>query len=639
MIVIRLVAGGQHLSLQEEAQNNTECHQGSSSTSALRHSQIRFVSTLAPKPNSSEQQAKSTSGILHDDGNAPTRNHQTVLGQSMSTMELGEIAAPIDSDTTRGILLTQECAQTPKRSRSDSPFCPNGFFVDTMGSTTQIKTGFPQPVIKCAASIGSESDEEIILFKGRDRSPGQEHSPFVATDHLHQRQPSPRLSQTVTKTKRSQHSTFSALRSTRVIYDDVPDAESSNQQEVKSTIDFSDRSLKGSLLKPKRRRRQRTTCKLQTTNEEDIMADYIFNSHYNTELADSTSNQNIFDPAIGDSNTDAWQDVDDTDQTKRGDSSDYNKSGGDSEDLGDLDKLSTSDEILDTVDHVLSKRQRPGGTQYLVIWEGHTIDDARWIPIDCLQMPGAMRKVRRYESKQISLKLHDRHVEELPEGAKMGVRLMDLEDKLDEHLDEELFDERQEMEMADGRIARLFAKQEELGLGSDELIIFDGAGNSTDENQDSDIEILMQSTASHVPVYNKQIAIAQDALGCADATEAGLDEYSCDDIEIVHQSRRSSRKTSNGPRCRMSFDPSDEDLEFSMKAAWDNDRNKKKLRKQQREVLRAQGLLVKNKKKLELKAKYKQGMTMDDVQFEIRKFLDSTYERFDWSLNSLGLAG
>lgn len=58
-----------------------------------------------------------------------------------------------------------------------------------------------------------------------------------------------------------------------------------------------------------------------------------------------------------------------------------------------------------------------------------------------------------------------------------------------------------------------------------------------------------------------------------------------------------------------------------MQAAWDNDRIKKKERKQEREALRAQGLLGRKNGRADLKQKYKEGMGIHAVRDEIKLFL------------------
>jgi hypothetical protein len=58
-----------------------------------------------------------------------------------------------------------------------------------------------------------------------------------------------------------------------------------------------------------------------------------------------------------------------------------------------------------------------------------------------------------------------------------------------------------------------------------------------------------------------------------------------------------------------------------MQKTYENDRVKKKERKQEREELRAQGLLGSKNGKPDLKKKYQEGMSIREIKEEIRAFL------------------
>ncbi|KAI0587990.1 R3H multi-domain protein [Pyrenophora tritici-repentis] len=53
--------------------------------------------------------------------------------------------------------------------------------------------------------------------------------------------------------------------------------------------------------------------------------------------------------------------------------------------LQDFDNLSTSSDLEDTVVRILSKRIRKSGLQYLCVYEGSVIDEARWLPATFLR--------------------------------------------------------------------------------------------------------------------------------------------------------------------------------------------------------------------------------------------------------------
>lgn len=88
--------------------------------------------------------------------------------------------------------------------------------------------------------------------------------------------------------------------------------------------------------------------------------------------------------------------------------------------------------------------------------------------------------------------------------------------------------------------------------------------------------------------------------------------------------RPSLQKKPKGRKGKLVIDNSDSELEASMQKAWDNDRVKKKERKQEREELRAQGLLGSKNGKVDMKAKYKEGMAIHEVKEAMKAFLMGT---------------
>ncbi len=68
------------------------------------------------------------------------------------------------------------------------------------------------------------------------------------------------------------------------------------------------------------------------------------------------------------------------------------------------------------------------------------------------------------------------------------------------------------------------------------------------------------------------------------------------------------------------------DFESSMQSAWQQDRAKKKQRKQAREDLRQLGLLD-HKGRANLKSRYVEGLSIGDIEEEVKIFLQSSRER------------
>ncbi|KAL4869629.1 hypothetical protein BDV12DRAFT_73556 [Aspergillus spectabilis] len=103
----------------------------------------------------------------------------------------------------------------------------------------------------------------------------------------------------------------------------------------------------------------------------------------------------------------------------------------------------------------------------------------------------------------------------------------------------------------------------------------------------------------------------------ADALE--LDPYY--GFDVMDFSRPSLRKKEKKEREHLAFDALDSDLETELIDAWSNDRLKKKSKKKEREELRAQGLLGRRKNDPDLKTKYADGISIEELKSEIRLFL------------------
>ena len=98
-------------------------------------------------------------------------------------------------------------------------------------------------------------------------------------------------------------------------------------------------------------------------------------------------------------------------------------------------------------------------------------------------------------------------------------------------------------------------------------------------------------------------------------------------FDIMDFDRPSLRPKKKGRKFEdaMPFEFGDPELETTMRSTWENDREKKRLKKAERAELRAQGLLGRGKKgKADLKEKYAEGMMFRQLRDEIKGFLMST---------------
>lgn len=308
-----------------------------------------------------------------------------------------------------------------------------------------------------------------------------------------------------------------------------------------------------------------------------------------------------------------------------------------SSDIRDFDELSTSNEVLDVVPHVIAKRQRPSGLQYLVVWDGYTIDDARWIHHTSLTMDGAAAMIEVFEEAEMKAAAltpaSDDSVDEEDDE--------DLEDtdEDDDDEDEDFDDDRDLIErraarLSDEKLARLLAKQEDLGLGSEELVLFDEMFADEGEGDgDSDIELRMALAASRKKRKPRSKRSNLFADFDDDDDEMIGDDYG--DFDIMDRDRPSIGRGSKMKSDPLTWGLSDSDQAEELRNVWVADRRKKKEKKQEREELRAQGLLgKKNKFKPDLNARYNEGMDIDQLSRELQEFLFSTNERLVFPLAS-----
>jgi len=117
----------------------------------------------------------------------------------------------------------------------------------------------------------------------------------------------------------------------------------------------------------------------------------------------------------------------------------------------------------------------------------------------------------------------------------------------------------------------------------------------------------------------------QEFLAASAPTDT-LERGSYSRFGITDFSQPSSTKKSKGKSFTANLELSDSELELDLERVWGNDRLKKKIKKQQREELRSNGLLGQVTEKVDLNAKYSRDMTVNDLKAEMMAFLVSPYE-------------
>lgn len=162
-------------------------------------------------------------------------------------------------------------------------------------------------------------------------------------------------------------------------------------------------------------------------------------------------------------------------------------------------------------------------------------------------------------------------------------------------------------------LARLLAKQEELGIVGDELILLDT--NSATARHGRLNKRPKRSKGS--PPWSHTALAKYDftkgyraSSGSYPSAEAVADAF--EQLEVTGWT---------GGRGGLELEISDSELENTLKASWQKDRQRKKDRKRAREELRAQGLLGKNANPSDPRIKYPNGMSLDDMKAEFQSFL------------------
>jgi hypothetical protein len=564
--------------LQEEARNTERHHSFWDSDQRLRHTKVNFVSAGPLDPTKAEDPEAALADMTLD---SP--------GQEDETIEVYEEEA-------------EDLQAEEEPSGPPSPKEEQAFVVDTQGSEP-VTTGLAPPQLRTVSPTPSNSSEEVILFAGRDqqgralsRAPQPSRKPAdpidakirIVEDKIHYQEEL--LEKVLQQTDGAASSSKSAKDSTESL-----------------SADFTAVSPKPASRKRRGRRSQRNG---QNEEEEALIADYIANIDAEEGLYSFHNRREL-----GGTDDDVWQDETEASsgEAVRGTKKPFHSSWEPS-DICDFDDLSTSDGVMGDVQAILSKRERVAGIQYLVVWEGQTVDEARWVPVTTLTSVNALTLIEAFEAEE---KLVAEFINDEEDTSDTDDMEIDKDEDEDED-DEAGLVQRKIERMSDEKIARLLAKQEELGMGSAELMLFDDEADDGDE----DVALPKNSFSPIMLTSKKKLSKGRGAKrprGEFPAATALADAY--DGFDVMDFDRPSLKKKPKGRKGKMAFDLSDSDLEASMQMAWENDRAKKKERKQDREELRAQGLLGRKNGKPDLKQKYKEGMGIHAVKEEIKNFL------------------
>ena len=612
------------MSLQQVALN-TESRHTWNSDSKLRHTQVHFVSAgeiqlSKPKESADSKSSSNSSEEVHH-----IQNVLHIPEQSLAKLSIEPRIEPFSNarlnipTTLKSGDLIYEGAEAQKIAAS---LClENDFVPDLRCCAEPINSEQPHlHKIRPSSPVSSDSSEEIILFcgRGQNQSTSSPHSLTTLEQQktLHEIQ-STSKPQSLTKSAVSTDTTFSQyfVDSPRQPLElntnslcDEPLAHHSNISTSKYKL-----GLEHIEHYKKRHRRSRNT--------DIIMADYIANAKALVEVNDYCFGRSVNHRLLGNSDGDLF-----LGETASSDG-DGPEGSLKEETVGNcnatiLHVSSTSNEIGGPFFYVLSRRRRPSGFQYLVVREGDTPDDAIWISSSALNMPDAIRKIRTFdEIKEIEKRYQDEEYKSDETFISSNQLVFDLREDQDHTLLEEGFLQSEGEGETDKQIARLLSKQGVIGLGLGELILHDDDGHV---NLIDGKNKLIQPPM--VGRQNVRIRTARRGSDRGDILNTAIGMDPCAGFDIMDYNRASLKSNSKDRKHINDFEALDSELKETMELAWEQDRKIKRSRKLQREELRSQGLLGR-KNKLDIKAKYPEGMTTAEVKSEIKDFLTSTSER------------
>lgn len=566
-------------SLRDEARN-TERHHTWNSDRKLRHTQVNFVSAGSAEPEASKTLQESTLQMTNK-----AVSHTSPPQQSLTSVEISERdvmppgVPPPDQRLGATTSSVGPVQRIPERDQYRRPSVDNMFFLDDVGSPVGIRKDIaPAKVRRPISPSPSVSSEEIIVFEGRKSGPQKSLARPVdiggnLSISINGAYISPRTDGKINpasiSTVHSSHAGTAALGlSQQPIHSNPKDLDSGQP-----TLDFKgmvrDMSSKSISLSHRGKRTQHGSKQnpFQTAKEDEVLADYIEHIEHHEVL-------------------------------------DLNAA------LGSL--AGDEDLLVESSTAIKSHKNRSGDAKECKTRFSYAGRPNRDLNAACAD-----------DKDFVLCASTDEESTESIEDSQLAA---DLQDYMEDMEDERDLLERKQARMTDEHIARLLAKQEELGLSSNELLLFDGDEDQSSE-EDGD-EVLFQSAATKRRRNGKrrQQHQSSDAFSSAMALADMFDQDLYGDSDVMDHNRPSLKSTPRSRRNAPAFDISDAELEASLQLSWEKDRSKKNIKKKEREELRAQGL-VGNDGQADLKVKYREGISFGEIRHELIEFMISARQR------------
>jgi hypothetical protein len=302
--------------------------------------------------------------------------------------------------------------------------------------------------------------------------------------------------------------------------------------------------------------------------------------------------------------------------------------GWDSADLDAFDDISTTEDETDDVDveRILRHRERATGKQYLVTTPGTSVDEARWVPVAKLKQAHVRELIQVYDisvDERLAVSDDDDSSEEDEDEE-------DLIDDIGSEQDENNRIMYRTARMTDEQIARALDRQERLGMGGDEVKMWnDHDLDDLDDENDFTIDQFMDgdefipfSTSKHTSNRgrSKRNKRGRDSFPPAEAFADALEQDPYGAFDVMNWERPSLRTKKKGRKTDFPYDMDgiDDELAQGLVNAWTKDREKKASRKREKQEER-EAMLLENA----------EGSNPDAIKLRIRHFLVSESDELE----------
>ncbi|KAJ4412028.1 squalene synthetase-like protein [Gnomoniopsis sp. IMI 355080] len=212
----------------------------------------------------------------------------------------------------------------------------------------------------------------------------------------------------------------------------------------------------------------------------------------------------------------------------------------------------------------------------------------------------------------------------LPEESDSDTSPADNDDEDDDDEDNAITTADAASEIDDEALARLLAKQEELGIDEDDLVIASAEVISYNNRFATTSNSRMADYRQQPGENQPWSSVKQGARSNIPNASAVADAF--DEMDLMDWGRHNPPRKPKSKRGQPTFDLSDSEMEAHLQATFKKDRLRKKERKLEREELRAAGLLGKHGNPDDLRIKYPTGISIDQIKEEMRTFLQGDSE-------------